>query len=91
MKLCPMLMGWSQNVFTSPRAAWQARDEPCQKKLPFELWALMKAEGSAQNPDAQYVRANCIQTTHVGLLELATPEVHTYSRMTLEKNIPKRS
>ncbi len=57
------------------RAAWQAEDEPCQKKLPFELWALMKAEGSAKDADAQYMRANCIQTKDVGLLELMTPEV----------------
>ena len=35
----------------------------------------MKAEGSAQNPDAQYVRDNCFQTQEVGLIELITPEV----------------
>lgn len=35
----------------------------------------MKAEGSAQNLDAQYVRANCIMTDEVGLLELITPKV----------------
>lgn len=43
--------------------------------LSFELWTLMKAEGSAQNTDAQYVRANCLQTKEVGLVELITPEV----------------
>ena len=36
----------------------------------------MKAEGSAQSPDALHVRENCIQTTGgVGLLELITPKV----------------
>ena len=35
----------------------------------------MKAEGSEQNPDAQYVRDNCIRTTDIGLIELITPEV----------------
>jgi len=64
-----------KSQITSPRDAWGA-DESCQKKLPFELWALMKAEGLEQNSDAQHMRANCIQTTKdVGLLELMTPEV----------------
>ena len=35
----------------------------------------MKAEGSEQNPDAQYVRENCAHTMDVGLIELITPEV----------------
>lgn len=35
----------------------------------------MKADGSAEDPDAQYVRANCIQSEKVGLVELITPEV----------------
>lgn len=37
----------------------------------------MKAEGSAQNADAQYVRENCIQTQNGGLVELITPKVPT--------------
>lgn len=57
------------------RSEWGSVDEPCHKKLPFELWALMKAEGSAQSPDALHVRENCIQSTGVGLLELITPKV----------------
>ena len=35
----------------------------------------MKADGSEQNPDAQYVRENCIQTNDIALIELITPEV----------------
>lgn len=35
----------------------------------------MKAEGSAQDSDAQYVRESCMQTEQVGLVELITPEV----------------
>jgi len=57
------------------RKEWKADDEPCYKKLPFELWTLMKAEGSAQSADAQYVREECTQTIDVGLVELITPEV----------------
>jgi len=49
------------------RAEWKADDEPCQK-LPFELWMHMKAEGSEDI-------MHCLQITHVGLLELTTPEV----------------
>lgn len=60
---------------TSYRANWKAGDEPCKQKLPFDLWALMKAEGSAQDPDAQYVRENCFEAKDVGVLELETPEV----------------
>ncbi len=57
------------------RAEWKADDEPCQKKLPFDLWTLMKADGSAQSAAAQDVLENCIETTDVGLVELITPEV----------------
>ncbi|CAN0435025.1 unnamed protein product [Pylaiella littoralis] len=46
----------------SLRSEWESTDEPCHKKLPFELWTLMKAEGSAQSPDALHVRDNCIKT-----------------------------
>ena len=35
----------------------------------------MKAEGSADNPDAQHVRENCMHPKSVGLVELITPEV----------------
>ena len=59
----------------SCRSEWGADDEPCHKKLSFELWTYMKAEGSAENPDAQYVRASCMHTMNVGLVELITPEV----------------
>ncbi|CAN0417481.1 unnamed protein product [Pylaiella littoralis] len=63
----------------SLRSEWDAHDEPCEKKLPFELWTLMKAEGSAQNPDAQHVRGDCIQSRDVDLVELITPKGYVIS------------
>jgi len=63
------------NVQLSYREEWKSDDEPCQKKLPFQLWTIMKAEGSAQSAAAQYVLENCIETADVGLIELITPEV----------------
>ena len=44
----------------------------------------MKAEGSAQSSDAQYVRENCIQTQQVGLVELITPEVLRTLKITFQ-------
>ena len=35
----------------------------------------MEAEGSAQNPAAQDVLANCLKSPSVGLIELITPKV----------------
>ncbi|CAN0182350.1 unnamed protein product [Ectocarpus sp. 4 AP-2014] len=67
------------STFLSLRADWDADDEPCQKKLSFELWTFMKAEGSAQNPDAQYVRASCVEHAEIGLVELITPKGYTMS------------
>ncbi|CAB1111813.1 unnamed protein product [Ectocarpus sp. CCAP 1310/34] len=61
------------------RADWDADDEPCQKKLSFELWTFMKAEGSAHNPDAQRVRASCVEHEEIGLVELITPKGYTMS------------
>ncbi|CAN0155242.1 unnamed protein product [Ectocarpus sp. 6 AP-2014] len=69
------------STFLSLRAEWDADDEPCQKKLSFELWSFMKAEGSAQNPDAQRVRASCVEyeEMEIGLVELITPKGYTMS------------
>eukprot|EP00752_Nemacystus_decipiens_P009696 g8660.t1 len=63
----------------SLRSDWESVDDSCHKKLPFELWTLMKAEGSAQSQDALHVRENCIKTQEVGLVELITPEGYTVS------------
>ena len=57
----------------SYRKEWN--DDPCRLKLSFELWTLMKAEGLAQNSDAQFFRENCVHTMEVGRIELVTPEV----------------
>ncbi|CAN0154147.1 unnamed protein product, partial [Ectocarpus sp. 6 AP-2014] len=67
------------STFLSLRAEWDADDEPCQKKLSFELWTFMKAEGSAQNPDAQRVRASCVEHEEIGVVELITPKGYTMS------------
>lgn len=48
--------------------------DSCHKKLSFELWTFMKAEGSEPDPVAEHVWTNCIRNTGVGLVELITPE-----------------
>ncbi|CAM9640288.1 unnamed protein product [Scytosiphon promiscuus] len=63
----------------SLRSDWGSSDEPCHGKLPFDLWTLMRAEGSALDSDAQYVWENCIQTEPLGLVELTTPEGYIMS------------
>lgn len=61
---------------TDGRSEWASEDDPCQKKMSFELWALMKAEGNANDADAHHVRAECIEGISGPLrLELITPEV----------------
>ena len=35
----------------------------------------MKAEGTAQDPDANHVRDECLKARTIGLVELHTPEV----------------
>lgn len=61
---------------TDGRSQWSSAEDPCQKKMSFELWALMKAEGSADDADAKHVRAECIKGVNGPLrLELLTPEV----------------
>lgn len=61
----------------SYRDEWKA--DPCQRKLSFELWTHMKAEGSAQNPNAKGVRESC-HTVELGQVELITPEVWLIDR-----------
>ncbi|CAN0263570.1 unnamed protein product [Scytosiphon promiscuus] len=61
------------------RSAWGSSDDPCHGKLPFDLWTLMKSEGSAQDSDAQHAREYCTQTQEVGLVELITPEGYAMS------------
>lgn len=48
----------------------------------------MKAEGSAQSPDALHVRENCIHTAEVGLLELITPKVRESPKVFLNGRVP---
>jgi len=57
------------------RAEWNAKEEPCQKKLPFDLWVIMKAEGSDPQEAAQQVLENCFKSQGIGLVELVTPKV----------------
>lgn len=59
----------------SNRAAWASEDEPCQQKISMDMWTFMKAEGSAQDADAQHVYVECLRQPEMGLVELITPEV----------------
>lgn len=61
---CPML-----------RARWAATDEPCQQKLSFDLWVVMKAEGTAADADAQHVLAECMNSQPVASLSLKVVDV----------------
>lgn len=58
------------------RSTWASGDEPCHQKLPFDLWLLMKAEGSAEDDDAQHVYVECLHEPEVGLVELITTKVY---------------
>lgn len=57
------------------RARWAAADEPCQQKLSFELWVVMKAEGTAADADAQHVLAECMNSQPVSSLSLKVVDV----------------
>ena len=59
----------------STRLMWASEDDSCSQKLPFNLWIIMKAEGTANDPDALGVAEQCIQDKKISLLELITPEV----------------
>lgn len=57
------------------RARWAAADEPCQQKLSFDLWVVMKAEGTAADADAQHVLAECMNSQPVSSLSLKVVDV----------------
>ena len=59
----------------STRSMWASEDDSCNQKLPFNLWIIMKAEGTANDPDALAVAEQCIQAQKISLLELITSEV----------------
>lgn len=61
---------------TDCRSTWLSTDEPCHQKLSFELWTAMIAEGPLPNADAQHVRANCLLSKDIGMLQLRTREVY---------------
>ena len=62
-------------LINSPRSRWASEDDFCNQKLPFDLWIIMKAEGTANDPDAMDVEEQCIPAPNLNLLELITPEV----------------
>lgn len=39
------------------------------------MWAFMKAQGSAQDADAQHVYEECLRQPEMGLVEIITAEV----------------
>lgn len=57
------------------RSAWRSESESCHQKLPFDLWAFMKADGSANDVDAKHVYVECFREPEVGLVELIISEV----------------
>lgn len=57
------------------RSAWASDDEPCHQKISLDMWTFMRAQGSAQDADAQHVYVQCLQQPEMGLVELITPEV----------------
>lgn len=61
------------------RSTWLSSDEPCQQKLPFELWTAMKAYGTSPDADVEHVRANCLLAEDIGMLELSTRKVLRFS------------
>lgn len=62
-------------IFDDDRSTWSDVGEPCNQKLPFELWIYMKAEGTAEDADANHVKNECLLSKAIGVVELVTPEV----------------
>ncbi|CAM9844326.1 unnamed protein product [Ascophyllum nodosum] len=56
------------------RSTWRSNGELCGQKLPFEFWIYMKAQGTAEDTDANHVRTECLKSRAIGLVELHTPE-----------------
>ena len=56
--------------------------EDCGQKLPFDLWIYMTAEGTAEDPNAKHVWNSCLKPRTIGFVELITPEVSGYKRIT---------
>ncbi|CAM9850942.1 unnamed protein product [Ascophyllum nodosum] len=61
-------------TLASQRSMWASEDDFCSQKLPFNLWIIMKAEGTANDPGAKDVEEHCIQAQELHRLELITPE-----------------
>lgn len=57
------------------RSTWASEDEPCHQKLPFDMWAFMKAEGSGEDADVKHVYVECLRKPELGMIELITPKV----------------
>ncbi|CAN0279349.1 unnamed protein product [Ascophyllum nodosum] len=60
-------------TLSAMRLTWRS-GELCDHKLPFEFWVYMKAEGTANDPDASHVRNECLKARNIGMVELITPE-----------------
>lgn len=66
----------TNNATYANRSAWAAEDEPCHQKLPLDMWAFMRAQGSAKDADAQHVYDECMRKSEIGLMEIITPKVN---------------
>lgn len=65
----------SARLLYDNRSAWASENEPCHQKLSLDMWAFMKAEGSAKDADAKHVYDNCMLQPDMGLVELITHKV----------------
>lgn len=69
---CSMLVAWS-------RREWASDGNPCQKKLPFDVWLVLVAHGSTFDVDAQAVLRDCVQYEAPAMLELSVNKVRALS------------
>ena len=69
---------------TAARSTWGMASEDCGQKLPFEFWIYMKAEGTAEDPDAKHVWNACLKPRTIDFVELITPEVSGYKHTTTD-------
>lgn len=73
--MLPRSNAYTVIVVRGYRSAWAAKYEACHQKLSLDMWAFMKAQGSAQDADAQHVYQECLRQPEIGLVEINTAEV----------------
>ncbi|CAM9139321.1 unnamed protein product [Discosporangium mesarthrocarpum] len=60
-------------AYIALKQRWNSRDEPCQDKLPFELWTAMMAKSNSE-PAALHVTENCLQVSSLEDLILSVTQ-----------------